>query len=95
MNEPPINPINEPPNPANHVVPPYGNPTIQIIDPPDELPEDSAEAIPIISEVFASRRLVQSYNVRANFIINLGTHHSIHPFTRRGVTDYTTMTRAK
>lgn len=96
MNTHPAHPLDGPPQPSQpHIIPPYGNPIVQVIDPPDESPEESADAIPIISEEFATRRLIHSYNVRAHFLVGLGTQYPIRPLTYRGITDYTTMTRAK
>ena len=93
MNSHPANPLDGPPNPANHVPPPYGNPTVQVIDPPDESPQDSEEAIPIISEEFAARSLILSYNVRSSFAVGLGTNYPIRSYGHRGITNYCRMTR--
>ena len=85
MNSHPTNPIDGPTNPANPAIPPYGNPNVQVTDPPDESPEESANAIPIISEEFAARTLIQSYNVRSSFSVGLGTPHLIRSFGTRGM----------
>ena len=62
---------------------------------PDESPEESVDSIPIISEEFATRRLIHSYNVRASFQVGFGTHYPIRPLGPRGVTEYSRMTRGK
>jgi len=45
MNTNPSNPLDGPPNPANHTIPPYGNPTVQVLDPPEECPKEYVDPV--------------------------------------------------
>ena len=71
MNAAPMNPLDGPPHPANPVAPPYGHPVVQVRNPPNQLPDDPAEPIVIISEMFAVRTIANSYNIRSSFPIVL------------------------
>jgi hypothetical protein len=88
-------PLNGPPHPANPVAPPYGHPVVQVRNPPDNLPNDPAPPIIIVSEEFATRTLANCYNVRSKIRIGLGTPHVIRPYTVRGITTYTAMSRTQ
>lgn len=92
MNAPPTNPLDDPPHPANLVVPPYANPIIQVRNPPDQLLDDPAPIV-IVSETFALRTIANSHNVRSYIGIGLGTPHPIRPYSWRGIHLYTTVTR--
>lgn len=80
------------PTSRQSVVPPSGNPIIQV---PDQLPDDPAPPIIIVSEAFALRTIANSHNVRSCIGIGLGTPHPIRPCSLWGIRLYTTVTRVQ
>ena len=75
--------------------PPYGHPVVQVRNPPDDLPDNPAPPIIIISKEFATRTLANCYNVRSKIRIGLGTPHHICPYTVRGIKTYTHLSCAQ
>src|SRR5271167_4764530 len=95
MNTATTNPLRGPALPANVLVPPGGHPHIYVQDPPDQASDDEVDLILIISDQLAPGVLANMFNVRASFLVELGTPHAIRSLDSLGLTLSTKMTRNK